>query len=228
MNKSQERNRVIPFMYIQQPHLKPPKANMQKQFKFQEKPEPIHIHVESEEKLKSNKLDVEGLDKNLIPKDVQGIQLDVTQTDMKFEKEIQVDKLEKIDVNDKQKLNQENLENPKAHIEENIQENVEAVLDTKLEQYQDIDSNKKLKKEKQQPKIRVPFNDLPLEEKCKYIKAVPMSTAKIRFEFFTTEGNYPGYFLSNKQDILQISPINGEEIIKFPFDSLIDIKMIGI
>jgi hypothetical protein len=199
MNTRQGPNKAIPLLYIQQPYLEPPKAKMQKQFKFQEKPEPIFIHVESEEPQKSNEKNEEK------PTNEE----DQTKKPKESKKDLKVDKHE----------NRVEKEDQQSKLEKNDQ-----IVEIKLAKQKAADPIEAL----QQTNKRVPFNELSLEEKFKYIKAVPMPMAKIRFEFITSEGGISGYFASNKGNIIHILKMKSKETIAIPLHSIIDIRMIGI
>lgn len=203
MNMRQGTNKAIPLLYIQQPYLDPPKAKMQKQFKFQEKPEPIFIHVESEEPQKSN-------EKN---EDKPTNEDDQTKKPKESKKDLKVDTHE----------NKVEKEDQQSKLVKNDQ-----IIEIKLTQAEVAEHIEAPKKELQQTNKRVPFNELSLEEKVKYIKAVPMATAKIRFEFITSEGIFPGYFSSNKGNVIHILKIGSNKTIALPLHSIIDIRMIGI
>jgi hypothetical protein len=203
MNMRQGPNKAIPLLYIQQPYLDPPKAKMQKQFIFQEKPEPIFIHVEPEEPQKSNEKNEEK------PTNEN----DQAKKSKESKKDLKIDKHD----------NKVEKEDQQSKLEKNDQ-----IIEIKLAQQQATDPIEVPKRELQQTNKRVPFNELPLEEKFNYIKAVPMSTAKIRFEFITSEGGTSGYFLSNKGDVIHILKMESNETITLPLHSIIDIRMIGI
>lgn len=242
MNKRQERNSVFPLLYIQQPHLKSPKANMQKQFRFKETPEPIHIYVETEDINGSHQLDdsvgdfikVVGSEKTTVTKNVEkGNEL--VEIDRCIDKNTLGVCLEKTDEIDEQKISQHCIEIQQKiekkqgiHIEENKHNYVVNVSETKLEDPQTDNGNEKKTNKEQSYKKRVPFNDLQFEEKYKYLQGIPMTKVKVRFEFIMDDGKYQGYFQAIKDGSLLIIPVKGKETVKLPYHSLIDIKMIGI
>lgn len=226
MNQRTEQNQVLPVLYIQQPYLNPPKVKMQKRYIFQETPVPIHIYAETKDIENLHKSEhIEGIDENSITDDMHEIKL--VELSMDLEKKTQGSIVENDD-NSTRNQQKVEIENINTNNEENIQVNVLETPQPELVQLQAIDLNKKLKREKQPSDKRIPFNDLSLEEKLIYLEAVPMTTAKIKFEFITEEGRYQGYFIGNKEENLQIILISRNEEVKLPNHTLTDIKMMGI
>jgi hypothetical protein len=209
MKKRSKGDNVSPLLYIQQPHMKTPKSKMQKSYKFRETPEPIIVEIP---------LDLENNDKN-------------SQDQGTSEKKEQKGKKNTIQKENQEKLSQleeiapKTLENKNNKIEKSNQDN--GIISPK-ESHTGNEKQSIPKKEKTLSQKRVPFNELKLEEKLENLRLVPVTMAKIRFEFITSEGGTPGYFLSNKGDVIHILKIESNETFTLPLHSIIDIRMIGI
>jgi hypothetical protein len=217
MEKMSELTKATPLLYITQPFLVTPKAKMQHFFIYKESPEPICLPADPE------KLDEVGEEKSQKQTEKKSSAKEQETNHMV----VPNNELETQEVRqEQQNLLDENKSSPleimsKEYLDTLIGKNIMTVS-----QEETIETTERANENSS--KERVPFNDLPLEEKFKYLQAVPMTTAKIRFEFFTTNGNYQGYFLLNKDGIVEIMTMNKKETVKVPIHFLKDIKMIGI
>jgi hypothetical protein len=209
MKNRSKSNCVSPLLYIDQPYMKTPKSKMQKSYKFRETPEPIIVEIP---------MDLENNDKNLEDQGVSG------KKEQKGKKNIN-EKENQEKLSQLEEIAKKSLENKNNKPENSNQDN------EKLSPEESQPGNEKqsvLKREKALSQKRVPFNELKLEEKLKNLRMVPAAMAKIRFEFITSEGGTPGYFLSSKGDVIHILKIESNETIPLPLHSIKDIRMIGI
>ncbi|HJV32202.1 MAG TPA: CotO family spore coat protein [Bacillales bacterium] len=219
MEKMSELTKATPLLYITQPFLVTPKAKMQHFFMYKESPEPICLPADPE------KLEEVGEEKS--QKQTEKKTSTKEEEALENHKVVPNKELETQEVrHEQQNLLDESKGNPleimsKEYLDTLIGKNV-------MTGWQEETIETTERANENSSKERVPFNDLPLEEKYKYLLAVPMTTAKIRFEFITTNGNYQGYFLSNKEDIVEIMSMSKKETVKVPIHFLKDIKMIGI
>lgn len=212
MKNRSEKNRLLPLLFVKQPHLKPPKPRMQGNFTFQEKQEPIKKHEESDELTELENGENEG---DLVVKEMVGETI--------TERNIKKTRLEKVD-----KLPQEiKIEKLYKLEKESTQENTENIEGLKFGTL-NVDIEEKTTNEKQSSKITVLFHEKSLNEKVKHLIRIPASVVKIRYEFITTGEKYIGYFLSEKEGILLILNTRVDRIQSISLESLIDIKMIGI
>ncbi|WP_215035093.1 CotO family spore coat protein [Bacillus sp. ISL-37] len=73
------------------------------------------------------------------------------------------------------------------------------------------------------------FNEYTLEEKVKHLKLVPVSVAKVKYEFITIERSYKGYFMEMKGEVLIIHSISPrKKSVSILKEDLVDIKRVGL
>ncbi|WML43401.1 CotO family spore coat protein [Neobacillus sp. PS3-40] len=215
MNKSLEKTYFFPLLYIQQPQMKSPKAKMQSDFRFWDKREPIKRKKETNDEEKNT---------------IEGLEEKVGEEQEKLDKSNSENKLIKEEIGIQNSVNESNIVKGEYH-PEFINKNSE-VRDSDYVQPMDssvyVHNRTEEKNEAQAPQKRVPFNEQGFEDKVRYLTAIPMTTVKILFEFIMTDKKYTGYFLSNKDNFLQVMQIEGKDPIRLPLHSLMDIRMIGI
>ena len=231
MINSSESKHFFPLLYIQQPQMKSPKAKMQSNFRFWNKREPIKKKKEPDVIERDN---LEGLEEKIV--EVQEEKTDKSNSENKrIKHEIgQDDQNKEIEIrnilNGIQNIVKEN-KYPELIKKDSVIQAPEIIHLYNSSLYESKETDHKNLEDKngiQTSKMRIPFNQQGFEDKLRYLKAIPMTTVRIRFEFITTDRKYTGYFLSNMDNTLQIIPNEEKEPIRLPLQSLIDIKMIGI
>lgn len=234
------RKHGLPLMYILQPQFTPPKAKMQNKYTSQKAKDNIG---EKSKKLGPKKseedqgLKNESEELNVI---IQKEKDELLKNNLKIEsqqegnvKEVLEEETEFKQVGDGKVEREEKigfeLVTDIEMLEMTIENNIETVQeDGKVENLLDsLGDSPIIEKQKPLKKIKL-FEEKNLEEKLKDLKMFPAAVVKIIYKFKTQEGIYIGYFMSQKNDVLNIVNIGNKKIHSIPLQSLIDIKMVGI
>ncbi|NHM32984.1 CotO family spore coat protein [Neobacillus terrae] len=201
MKESKKIKAVIPMLYVYQPFMKPPKAQMQNSYKtlangddVPKKPPGKKQEIEIENKIEKKDNDVKenNLDELVFNSNAES-------------KEPSYEAV----------LDYAEVQGEK--IEGNIKEEfITREKDGKQENNKTTSMNK------------TNFRNLDLKGKCEYMKIIPYPVAKIRYIFIANDKQYLGYFISKIEGDLLIYSIETKEYLRISYDSLIDITLNGL
>jgi hypothetical protein len=138
-------------------------------------------------------------------------------------------------------INQPNIDLPQPDMQKNFSfknsEEMSENLQVQNSKTNEVDSEANENSEKEvihetespdAPRKRT-FNEYTLEEKVKHLKLVPVSVAKVKYEFITIERSYKGYFMEMKGEVLIIHSISPrKKSVSILKEDLVDIKRVGL